>query len=88
MPRWIEEQLRGYGDDTASIRAFGIDVTTRLCEHLLSTALRGCTFLFDESVDVFGGNLETAGGCLPDHSIRATRAAEPVLSLSKGRTER
>jgi methylenetetrahydrofolate reductase (NADPH) len=35
MPRWIEERLRGYGDDVASLRLFGMEVVARLCERLL-----------------------------------------------------
>lgn len=44
MPRWIEERLRGYGDDVASIRAFGLDVTIRLCEQLLQGGAPGLHF--------------------------------------------
>lgn len=36
IPRWIRLQLQGYGDDTASIKAFGLDVVTELCERLRS----------------------------------------------------
>ncbi|MCZ2405858.1 MAG: methylenetetrahydrofolate reductase [NAD(P)H] [Burkholderiales bacterium] len=36
IPRWIRLRLQGFGDDTASIRAFGLDVVTRLCEQLLA----------------------------------------------------
>ena len=34
IPRWIRLRLQGYGDDMASIRAFGLDVVTALCERL------------------------------------------------------
>jgi len=34
IPRWIRLRLQGYGDDAASIRAFGLDVVTQLCEKL------------------------------------------------------
>lgn len=44
MPRWIDERLRGYGDDIASIRAFGLDVTTALCERLLREGAPGLHF--------------------------------------------
>jgi len=44
MPRWIEERLRGFGDDSASIRAFGLDVVTRLCERLLAEGAPGLHF--------------------------------------------
>ena len=34
IPRWIRLRLQGYGDDTASIKAFGLEVVTRLVERL------------------------------------------------------
>ena len=34
IPRWIRLRLQSFGDDTASIRAFGVDVVARLCETL------------------------------------------------------
>ena len=35
IPRWIRLRLQAYGDDTASIKAFGLDVVTSLCEELI-----------------------------------------------------
>ncbi len=34
IPRWIRLRLQGFGDDTASIKSFGLDVITALCEQL------------------------------------------------------
>jgi len=34
IPRWIRLRLQSYGDDSASIKAFGLDVVTDLCERL------------------------------------------------------
>ncbi len=34
IPRWVRLRLLSYGDDIASIKAFGLDVVTRLCERL------------------------------------------------------
>ncbi|MGC4367933.1 methylenetetrahydrofolate reductase [NAD(P)H] [Hydrogenophaga sp. R2] len=34
IPRWIRLRLQAFGDDTASIRAFGLDVVTDLCDQL------------------------------------------------------
>ena len=34
IPRWIRLRLQGFGDDTASIKAFGLDVIAHLCERL------------------------------------------------------
>jgi len=36
IPRWIRLRLQSYGDDTASIKAFGLEVVTNLCERLIS----------------------------------------------------
>ncbi len=34
IPRWIRLRLQGYGDDVASIKAFGLDVIADLCVRL------------------------------------------------------
>jgi methylenetetrahydrofolate reductase (NADPH) len=34
IPRWVRLRLMSFGDDTASIKAFGLDVVTDLCEQL------------------------------------------------------
>lgn len=36
IPRWIRKQLATYGDDTASIKAFGHEVIVKLCERLIA----------------------------------------------------
>ncbi len=36
IPRWVALKMEGYMDDTASIRAFGVEVVTRLCERLIA----------------------------------------------------
>lgn len=36
IPRWIRLRLQSFGDDTASIKAFGLDVVTDLCEQLIA----------------------------------------------------
>jgi methylenetetrahydrofolate reductase (NADPH) len=41
IPRWILRRLEGFGDDGASIRAFGLDVVTALCERLLAGGAPG-----------------------------------------------
>jgi len=40
IPRWIAARLEGYGDDLDAIRAFGLEVTLRLCETLLKRGAR------------------------------------------------
>lgn len=44
IPRWIRKKLEGYGDDSASIRAFGLDIVTDLCDRLLNAGAPGLHF--------------------------------------------
>ncbi len=44
IPRWIRLRLQSFGDDSASIRAFGLDVVTDLCDRLLSAGAPGLHF--------------------------------------------
>jgi methylenetetrahydrofolate reductase (NADPH) len=44
IPRWIRLKLQSYGDDLESIREFGLDVVTRLCERLLEGGSPGFHF--------------------------------------------
>jgi methylenetetrahydrofolate reductase (NADPH) len=44
IPRWIRRKLEGFGDDTASIRAFGLDVVTELADGLLARGAPGLHF--------------------------------------------
>ncbi len=44
IPRWIRLRLSGFGDDSASIRAFGLDVVSRLCEQLVAAGAPGLHF--------------------------------------------
>jgi methylenetetrahydrofolate reductase (NADPH) len=44
VPRWVAKRLEGFGDDRESIRAFGLDVITALCERLLAAGVPGLHF--------------------------------------------
>ena len=44
IPRWIRKRLESYADDTASIRAFGLDVVSELCARLLASDVPGLHF--------------------------------------------
>jgi len=44
VPRWIRLKLAGFGDDTKSIRAFGLDVVSGMCERLLQGGAPGLHF--------------------------------------------
>ena len=44
IPRWVALTMEGYLDDAASIRAFGLDVVTALCEKLVAGGVPGLHF--------------------------------------------
>ncbi len=44
IPRWMRLKLQSYGDDIASIRAFGLDAITALCDRLLTQGAPGLHF--------------------------------------------
>ncbi|CAG2140084.1 5,10-methylenetetrahydrofolate reductase [Cupriavidus campinensis] len=44
VPRWVAKRLESFGDDRESIRAFGLDVVTGLCERLLAAGVPGLHF--------------------------------------------
>ncbi len=44
IPRWVQLKMEGFMDDAASIRAFGLEVVTRLCERLIAGGAPGLHF--------------------------------------------
>ncbi|GAA6166926.1 methylenetetrahydrofolate reductase [NAD(P)H] [Sessilibacter corallicola] len=44
IPRWIRKKLQSYGDDVFSIKSFGIDLITDLCEMLIDNGAPGLHF--------------------------------------------
>ncbi len=44
IPRWLAKKLESYYDDSASIKAFGLDFVTQLCDRLLSQDAPGLHF--------------------------------------------
>ncbi len=44
IPRWMRRKFESFGDDAESIRAFGLDVVTELCERLLTQGAPGLHF--------------------------------------------
>ncbi|POA99626.1 methylenetetrahydrofolate reductase [NAD(P)H] [Chromobacterium sinusclupearum] len=44
VPRWLRLRMQAYYDDTASIRALGLDVVTELCDRLLQGGAPGLHF--------------------------------------------
>lgn len=44
IPRWICQRIEGYGKDSESVRQFGIEVVTQLCQTLLESGAPGIHF--------------------------------------------
>lgn len=44
IPRWLARKMESYADDTASIKAYGLDVVTAMCERLLEGGAPGLHF--------------------------------------------
>src|SRR3989338_9545617 len=44
IPRWIRKRLESYGDDTASIKQFGLEVDYDLCQRLMMCGAPGLHF--------------------------------------------
>ncbi len=44
IPRWMRRKFESFGDDAESIRAFGLDVVTGLCERLIACGAPGLHF--------------------------------------------
>lgn len=44
IPRWVRQRLNSYGDDQESVKAFGLDLVTELCETLLDNDAPGLHF--------------------------------------------
>ncbi len=64
IPRWIRKRLEAYGDDLESIRQFGLDVVTHLCQQLLDGGAPGLHFYSmnrSEPVRTIWNNLNLSG---------------------------
>ena len=44
IPRWMRKRLEGFGDDRASVQAFGLELVTNLCQRLLDNGAPGLHF--------------------------------------------
>ena len=44
IPRWIRRKFESFGDDSASVRSFGLDVVTAICDRLLAGGAPGLHF--------------------------------------------
>lgn len=55
IPRWIRLRLQAYGDDVESIKAFGLDVVTDLCDQLITAGVPALHFYsMNQSVPTLG----------------------------------
>ena len=61
IPRWIARRLQGFGDDRASIRAFGIEVTAELCARLVERGAPGLHFYTMNQHEAVGAILQQLG---------------------------
>jgi len=44
IPRWLRLRLEAYGDDMASLRAYGADVITEMCDKLITSGVKNMHF--------------------------------------------
>lgn len=44
IPRWLRLRLEAYGDDMASLRAYGADVVTEMCDKLIAAGVKNMHF--------------------------------------------
>jgi len=44
IPRWIRRKFESFGDDSAAVRSFGLDVVTAICDRLLAGGAPGLHF--------------------------------------------
>jgi methylenetetrahydrofolate reductase (NADH) len=64
IPRWLRKRLEGYGDDIESIRAFGLEVVTDMCQRLLDQGAPGLHFYTMNQAELtlsLWNNLELSG---------------------------
>jgi methylenetetrahydrofolate reductase (NADPH) len=82
IPRWMRRKFEGFGDDADSIRAFGLDVVTELCQRLIE---RGAPGLHFYSMNQSGLTLEL---CRRLGWRKLTRYGSRVLSAARRRPGR
>lgn len=61
IPRWLKMRLEEYGDDMTSLRAFGVDVVSELCESLQMSGVPSLHFYTLNQAGVIGTILENIG---------------------------
>jgi methylenetetrahydrofolate reductase (NADPH) len=66
IPRWLRKSLENYGDDETSLKAFGIDLATELCEVLLENEAPGLHFYTMNQVEPTAQIVKNLGLVLED----------------------
>ena len=61
IPRWLRKRLESFGDDTESLKAFGVDIVTELCETLLDNEAPGLHFYTMNQTDPTATILRSLG---------------------------
>ncbi len=61
IPRWLKMRLEEYGDDMASLREFGTDVVSQLCETLQAAGVPSLHFYTLNQAGVISHILENIG---------------------------
>jgi len=81
IPRWLRLRLHAFNDDAASIKAFGLDVVTDLCQRLL---VGGAPALHFYTMNQSAPTLEICRrlGLLPSGSAAGTDRATTALALA------
>jgi methylenetetrahydrofolate reductase (NADPH) len=81
IPRWLRLRLNAFEDDAASIKAFGLDVVTDLCQRLLAGGAPGLHFY---TMNQSAPTLEICSrlGLLPSGSVAGTDHAPDELALA------
>ena len=81
IPRWLRLRLHAFDDDSAAVRAFGLDVVTDLCERLLAGGAPGLHFY---TMNQSAPTLEICRRLvlLPSASATDTDDAADVLALA------
>ena len=91
IPRWVALKMEGFMDDTASIRAFGLDVVTRLCAAADRRRRARAALLHAEPVGADARDLQATRRRLRRTSERAAQGRchitpSSVRSASSGRS--
>jgi methylenetetrahydrofolate reductase (NADPH) len=75
IPRWLGRRLEGFGNDVQSLRAFGLDVVTDLCERLLREGAPGLHLYTMNSAEAACVIWRRLG--LPEHHVPAVSPGTP-----------